>query len=217
VFEHTDESIQESYLSGLKKESRAKVTTDVAELRREVGGAEQSQAGMLEILLKNFRAGVQAIGLLGVPMLLCLWILLRERLPRADETFLGLAFAIVGMSVFSIGIELGLSKLGDQIGGKIPAAYKTVQLQDQKTVLKNFDQAVVKTAITVEGKKDSFFVAHVDEKYEIIPYQGQAFNSDRETFEYLPYWPSLWGRRWPWWNPRCFNLCVHSWIRSNVG
>ena len=126
-------------------------------------------------------------------MLLCLWILLRDRLPRADETFLGLAFAIVGMSVFSIGIELGLSKLGDQIGGKIPAAYKTVQLQDQKTVLKNFDPAVVKTAITVEGKKDSFFVAHVDEKYEIIPYQGQDFNSDRKTFEYLPSIGPLYG------------------------
>ena len=193
MVEHTDEAVQESYLSGLTQESRADVATKVAELRLEFAGAEQIQTGMLEMLLKNFQTGVQAIGLLGVPMLLVLWVLLRERLPRSDETFLGLGFAIVGMSVFSIGIELGLSKLGDQIGGKIPAAYKTVQLPDQKTVLENFDPLVVQTAITADGEKKSFFIAYVDEKYETIPYQDQDFNIDRETYEYLPSIGPLYG------------------------
>ena len=52
-------------------------------------------------MLNNLKLGVQAIGLLGIPMLLVLWLLLREKLPRADETFLGLGFAIIGMAIFN--------------------------------------------------------------------------------------------------------------------
>ena len=190
---HTDESIQDTYLAALPQQSRGAVTTEVAALREQFSGAEGSELGMGEILLKNLGAGVRAIGLLGIPMLLVLWLLLRERLPRADETFLGLAFAIIGMAIFSVGIELGLTKLGDQIGSKIPAAYKSVQLPDHKTVLNNFDPDVVQTALSAGGKKESYFVTRTDEHYKTIPYHEEGFDAERKTYEYTPEIGPLYG------------------------
>ena len=49
-------------------------------------------------------------------LILVLLVILLEKIQRADEVVLGLVFAVIGMSLFSIGIELGLSRLGGDIG-----------------------------------------------------------------------------------------------------
>ena len=190
---NTDESMQNAYISMLPQHSRKDVEAKVKILRKQDNMGGGSTEGMGQILFKNLKAGVQAIGLLSVPMLLVLWILLRERLPRSDETFLGLAFAIIGMGIFSIGIELGLTKLGDQIGSKIPAAYKNVQLLDEKTLIEDFDPAVVQTAITSTGEKKHFLIAYKDDVYETIPYAEKDYNASLSTYQYVPVLGPLYG------------------------
>ena len=190
---NTDEATQNAYLAELPPKSRSAVEAEIIDLRRRGSSGSANVEGMGQILLRNLGMGVQAIGLLGVPMLLVLWVLLRERLPRSDETFLGLGFAIVGMGIFSVGIELGLTKLGDQIGSKIPAAYKSVQLADEKTVIDGFDPSVVQTAITPSGEKRQFLTVSKGEVYKTIPYAEGDYNPSRGSFQYIPTLGPLYG------------------------
>ena len=190
---NTDQETQAAYLAVLSSQRRSAVEAEIKDLRQRAAGDSVDAEGMGQILLRNLKMGVQAIGLLGVPMLLVLWILLRERLPRADETFLGLGFAIIGMGIFSVGIELGLTKLGDQIGSKIPAAYKSVQLPDEKTAIADFDPSVVQTAITPSGEKREFLTVSKDEVYKTIPYAAADYDPAHGSYQYVPTLGPLYG------------------------
>ena len=190
---NTDQATQEAYLAALSAQPRSAAEAEINDLRQRATVGSADAEGMGQILLRNLKMGVQAIGLLGVPMLLVLWILLRERLPRADETFLGLGFAIIGMGIFSVGIELGLTKLGDQIGSKIPAAYKSVQLPDEKTVIADFDPSVVQTAITPSGEKRQFLTVSKDDIYKTIPYAADDYDPAGGSYQYIPTLGPLYG------------------------
>ena len=190
---NTDQATQEAYLAALSAQPRSTAEAEINDLRQRATVGSADAEGMGQILLRNLKMGVQAIGLLGVPMLLVLWILLRERLPRADETFLGLGFAIIGMGIFSVGIELGLTKLGDQIGSKIPAAYKSVQLPDEKTVIADFDPSVVQTAITPSGEKRQFLTVSKDDIYKTIPYAADDYDPAGGSYQYIPTLGPLYG------------------------
>ena len=190
---NTDQETQDAYLGALPSQPRSAAEAEINDLRQRAVGDSADAESMGQIMLRNLKMGVQAIGLLGVPMLLVLWILLRERLPRADETFLGLGFAIIGMGIFSVGIELGLTKLGDQIGSKIPAAYKIVQLPDEKTVIADFDPSVVQAAITPSGEKKQFLTVSKDEIYKTIPYAAADYDPARGSYQYIPTLGPLYG------------------------
>lgn len=82
-------------------------------------------------ILEQFESAT--IGALKAIIPLCLFLLLtiklvlREKVPKADEISLGIGFAVVGMALFGLGISLGLTPLGEQLGGNIPAAFSSVQ------------------------------------------------------------------------------------------
>jgi hypothetical protein len=80
------------------------------------------------MFLKSLLAALQAI----IPLCLFLFVMLRfvlkEKIPRADEISLGIAFSVVGMAIFGIGISLGLTPLASQLGSNIPSAFARVKL-----------------------------------------------------------------------------------------
>ena len=71
-------------------------------------------------------AGVRAILPLVVFLLVLLRIVLRERLPRPDEIFLGIGLTILGMCIFNVGLTYGLSLLGSSAGALVPSAFMEV-------------------------------------------------------------------------------------------
>jgi len=71
-------------------------------------------------------SGIRAILPLVVFLFLVLSVLLREKLPHRSEIFLGIAFTIIGMCIFNIGLTYGLSKLGGSAGGLVPVAFMKV-------------------------------------------------------------------------------------------
>jgi hypothetical protein len=71
-------------------------------------------------------SGIRAILPLVVFLFLVLSALLREKLPHRSEIFLGIAFTIIGMCIFNIGLTYGLSKLGGSAGGLVPVAFMEV-------------------------------------------------------------------------------------------
>jgi len=68
-------------------------------------------------------AGLRAIVPLVLFLLLVLRIVLKEKLQRPGDIAYGIILCIVGMIIFNIGLTYGLSKLGAQSGGLIPAAF----------------------------------------------------------------------------------------------
>ena len=71
-------------------------------------------------------AAVQAIIPLCIFLFLVLKFVLRERVPQADEIFLGILLAALGMGLFGLGITLGLTPLGGQLGANIPSAFAVI-------------------------------------------------------------------------------------------
>jgi len=73
-----------------------------------------------------FLMAMQAILPLCAFLFLTLLVVLRERLRQGDEIALGVAFAVVGMGLFGLGLTLGLTPLGSQLGSNIPVTFATI-------------------------------------------------------------------------------------------
>lgn len=82
---------------------------------------------VLEQLQSSVMGALQAIIPLCLFLLLTIKLILREKVPRADEISLGIVFSVIGMALFGLGISLGLTPLGEQLGGNIPAAFSSIQ------------------------------------------------------------------------------------------
>lgn len=80
--------------------------------------------------LKEFSGSLtlalQAVIPLCLFLFLTLRFVLRERVRHADEILVGLGFTIVGMTLFGLGINLGLTPLGEQLGSNVPASFATI-------------------------------------------------------------------------------------------
>ncbi len=70
--------------------------------------------------------GIRAIVPLVIFLLLVLLVLLRERLPNPKIIGFGILLCVLGMCIFNLGLGYGLSKLGGQSGGLVPAAFTSI-------------------------------------------------------------------------------------------
>ena len=70
--------------------------------------------------------GVRAIVPLVIFLLIVMVAVLRERVPSPNTIFFGIFLCVLGMIVFNLGLSYGLSKLGGQSGGLVPAAFTQI-------------------------------------------------------------------------------------------
>lgn len=146
-----------------------------------------------DLLNRNIRAAIQAIIPLTIFLMFFLVAILREKLPHADEVFLGLFFALIGMGIFNIGIEIGLAKLGTQVGGKLPSAFKPIELVDEIHTIRGFDTELVQTSIKPSGEKEQFFYAKIDNQYVALPFDVKRFDAPAKQYTYTPTRGPLFG------------------------
>ena len=66
---------------------------------------------------------IQAILPLSLFLFVVLRFVLRSQVQRFDEILMGISLAVMGMAIFVLGITMGLTPLGDQLGGNIPGAF----------------------------------------------------------------------------------------------
>jgi hypothetical protein len=52
---------------------------------------------------------------------------LRQRPKHLDELFIGISCAVIGMCLFNLGIALGLTPLGEQLGGNVVSSFTSIQ------------------------------------------------------------------------------------------
>jgi len=70
--------------------------------------------------------GIRAILPLVIFLFLVLRFVLHERLKDPGEIIYGIVLAIIGMCIFNLGLTFGLSKLGGDVGGLVPAAFTQI-------------------------------------------------------------------------------------------
>jgi hypothetical protein len=70
--------------------------------------------------------GIRAILPLVIFLFLVLKVVLRDRLPKTGEILYGVGLTIIGMCIFNVGLTYGLSKLGGNAGGMVPAAFMEI-------------------------------------------------------------------------------------------
>ncbi|MBT5830580.1 MAG: DUF1538 family protein, partial [Candidatus Latescibacteria bacterium] len=165
----------------------------VREAQLRYGARSNAPLQLDDLLGRNVQAAVQAIIPLSLFLMFFLVVILREKLPHADEIFLGLVFALFGMGVFNIGIEIGLAKLGSQVGGKLPSSFKPIELVEERKTIKSFDREVVQTAVRPDGKKEDFFYTKIDNQYVALPFQEENFDASAEQYTYTPTRGPLFG------------------------
>lgn len=160
---------------------------------QETRATDKSSLNIFAMLKAQSLAAIQAIIPLSLFLLLTLWLVLREKLPVKDEVFFGIALATIGMTIFNIGIELGLSRMGGQVGSVLPAAYKKIELVQNQKQIPNFDQNLVQDAIDGEGNKSRFFYTLENQAYTAVPFNLENFRQEDQTYTYTPSRGPLYG------------------------
>ena len=147
----------------------------------------------IHLFLRNFQAAAQAIIPLTIFLLLVFFLILREKLPRTDEIVFGIVAAVIGMGIFNVGMETGLAKLGDQVGGKLPSSFTTLPLDEKRETIRNFTPEVVEQAVTVDGRIESFFYRKSGKQVDTIPYSEKNYDDMTATYTYVPQVGPLFG------------------------
>jgi len=178
VFAMGDQSLQLAVLGSMDKLNAVQVDLGLGK-----SGAADTWT---ERILVSLRAAAQAILPLTLFLLLVFRVMLRERFSQADEIFLGIGFALIGMTIFFLGIELGLSKLGNQVGGRLPAAYTSVELTERETSIQSFDKNVLQTAIRQDGEVERFFYVPDEQGYKVIAFDKGHLDEQTGLYRYVP-------------------------------
>lgn len=77
-------------------------------------------------ILDSILTAIRAIVPLCLFLVFTLRVVLGEKMPHGQDVIIGLTFALVGMSLFGLGITLGLTPLGTQLGSNVPATFTTI-------------------------------------------------------------------------------------------
>ncbi len=77
-------------------------------------------------LKEAFIGALRAIIPLCIFLYFVLRLILKKRLDKGNDVGIGVTFALIGMALFSLGIALGLTPLGGQLGSNIPLAFAEI-------------------------------------------------------------------------------------------
>lgn len=146
------------------------------------------------LLLTHLRAAAQAILPLALFMLVVLFGFLREKLARTDEVGLGLCLALLGMTIFSLGIELGLSRIGTQVGSMLPSAYNRIPMPTEKLAIPQFQRHLVQQAIATDGSVQEFFFTRQHDRFVAVPFHEENFDQATGHYFYTPTRGPLFGQ-----------------------
>ncbi|PJZ36894.1 hypothetical protein CH354_12465 [Leptospira levettii] len=141
-----------------------------------------------------FQLALRAILPLSIFLILFLYFILKEKIAYPEEVQLGIVFSILGLTIFNFGIMFGLNQLGDQVGGKLPSTFRSIELTDSIKFIKNFNPKSVYTAVNEEGKEEKFFYLKERKLYSGIPYHEENWNPTNKVYEYIPIHGPIFGK-----------------------
>ena len=192
LFDGSQEKMLE-FIGKLKKDPILRKSVFGKEALKNYSNVKNIKTSPIDVLLRNGKAAVQAIIPLTIFFFLVLFLVLRDKLPRPDEIILGIILAVIGMGLFNVGIELGLSKLGNSVGSNIPSSFTKISLINERQTIINFNEDIVQTAIKPNGEKENFFYANIKNEYVPIPFVQSAYDASNKQYIYTPTKGPLFG------------------------
>lgn len=159
---------------------------------------EGPQSSFGQLVYRNVLISFQAVIPLVGFLLFVLLLVLRERLPQADEILLGISMALLGMVLFNIGMDTGLTSLGNQVGERLPASFKSVPLVEHKVIIEGLDQKAIQTAIDEHGKEYRFFYWKKDGKILAVPLDEKNIDSEGKRYTHVPVKGPILGKEKGW-------------------
>jgi len=192
LFDGSQEKMLE-FIGKLKKDPILRKSVFGKEALKNYSNVKNIKTSPIDVLLRNGKAAVQAIIPLTIFFFLVLFLVLRDKLPRPDEIILGIILAVIGMGLFNVGIELGLSKLGNSVGSNIPSSFTKISLINERQTIINFNEDIVQTAIKPNGEKEKFFYANIKNEYVPIPFVQSAYDASNKQYIYTPTKGPLFG------------------------
>ena len=129
-------------------------------------------------------------------LLLVLFVLLRERPRRTDEFVLGIALALVGMTLLTAGIRTGLAPLGDEVGRPLPRLFRGAMQETGRVRIEPFDLAALQSAFTESGETIQVF--HIEDSrgaMQAVPFDPDRFDEETGRYEHIRKRPPLFNSR----------------------
>ena len=149
--------------------------------------AVKEAVNLLNVAGAKFLEAAQAILPLTIFILLVFIVILREKLPKKDEILLGIFISVLGMGLFGIGMEYGLTKIGTQVGSRLPASFSMIEVNDSQETMRNFDRSIVQKSITPDGEVNEFFFKkEADNKYSQVPFVEKNYDDSAKIYRYIP-------------------------------
>ncbi len=121
-----------------------------------------------------------------------LLLIVRERIRNLDEVLLGLAFTIVGMTLFGIGMNRGISELGRQAGEALPRTYRATE--QAPVLLKGVSETSVFTVPGPEGGKPYIWLGDGDKSPpKAVPYDESKLDAETHVYRHVPVTSAVFG------------------------
>lgn len=136
---------------------------------------------------------LRAVIPLSFMLLLVLLLFLREKLRYSDEVVLGIAFALIGMTLLTSGIRLGLAPLGGEVGSQLPRAFSKEEKFIDQVVIDRFDKSLVFESIQPDVSRKSYFYLSGVNDFERIPFHPERFDEESGRYEHIVTRPPLFG------------------------
>ena len=129
---------------------------------------------------------LKAIVPLAAVLLVALLVIVRERLPHNDEVALGLVFSLIGMLLFSLGIDRGLSSLGNQAGRSLPRAWEATERPDRAVTYSGIDESLLVRAVRPNGSVAEYLPLADKSGPQFVPFIRERYDAARAEYRWIP-------------------------------
>ena len=135
----------------------------------------------------------RAVVPLSALLLLVLLLFLKQRLRYSDEVVLGIGFALIGLTLLTSGIKIGLAPLGRQVGAQLPIAFRSEEKPIDRLVINNFNTDLLVKSIDTEGRVKNYFYFTDKNDPRWIEFHPEHFNPELNRYEHIITRPPLFG------------------------
>lgn len=195
-----DKEKRERFLGdlSLSKWIISKASVNERALLKEVSLDEKEPSGsssFSKTIIEESKGGARAVIPLSVLLLTVLILFLREKLRYKDEVALGIVFTLIGMTLLTSGIRLGLASLGGEVGAQLPRAFASEEKFINRLVISNFDESLLYKSISSDGKQKTFFNLLENGKMSSIEFREERYDAENKKYEHIITQTPLFGSK----------------------
>jgi hypothetical protein len=154
-----------------------------------------ASASFKTTLAEESVGGARAVIPLSVLLLIVLLAFLREKLRYKDEVALGIIFTLIGMTLLTSGIKLGLASLGGEVGAQLPRAFASEEKFINRVVIENFNEGLLYNTISTDGSQKTYFNMLEDEKIKPVEFKKDRFDEETLKYEHIITQAPLFGSK----------------------